>query len=135
LQSINVHKRSLFFVNDNYGTEFSLTLSEKPNLLLSRSLMLVTRAAWTKRAEQRRAQKHRVARTFFGIFSAGGWEPIVFTTVRRRVVGTIHKMWLFGETVIDIFKTVCNGCSAGGWSWRAGTVRQTSWFQIWAYVG
>jgi hypothetical protein len=89
---------SLFFVNDNYGVEFSSMLSEKPNLLLSRSLMLVTRTAWTKRLNNAVRKNIGLHVLFSGSFRLVGGRILSFDCTKKgcwvslKVYGCLEKL-------------------------------------------
>jgi hypothetical protein len=105
LQSINVRQLAVLHVNDNYGVEFLVDVQREAESFGISIFDSGYKDGLDEELNNAIAQLKTSGCTyFFGIFSAGGWEPIVIRLYEEGLIGRPQNVWLFGETVIDIFQ-------------------------------
>jgi hypothetical protein len=105
LQSINVRQLAVLHVNDNYGVEFLVDVQREAEAFGIAIFDAGYKDGLDEELNNAIAQLKLSGCTyFFGIFSAGGWEPIVERLYEEGLLGRPQNVWLFGETVIDIFQ-------------------------------
>jgi ABC-type branched-subunit amino acid transport system substrate-binding protein len=105
LQSINVRQLAVLHVNDNYGVEFLVDVQREAESFGISIFDAGYKDGLDEELNNAIAQLKTSGCTyFFGIFSAGGWEDIVIRLHEEGLLGQPQNVWLFGETVIDIFQ-------------------------------
>jgi hypothetical protein len=105
LQSINVRQLAVLHVNDNYGVEFLVDVQREADFFGISIFDAGYKDGLDEELNNAIAQLKTSGCTyFFGIFSAGGWEDIVIRLYEEGLLGQPQNVWLFGETVIDIFQ-------------------------------
>jgi hypothetical protein len=105
LHSINVRQLAVLHVNDNYGIEFSVEVGRAAGTFGISIVDVSYKDGLDEELNNAISQlKSSGCTYFFGIFSAGAWEDVALRLYDEGLLGRPQTVWLFGETVIDIFQ-------------------------------